>query len=295
MIKKAVLVVSFGTSYADTRKRTIGAIERRMEERFPDREICRAWTSGFIIKKVARDEGLTVDTPAEALQRLAASGITDLIVQPTHLSDGYENRRMLEIVKEYSGRFEKVTVGRPLLFTEEDRKYVAELMPKLCLGKANEMCSSQARFDGADGVCSEKRCAGDEDRKDTDDARDNTALLLMGHGSDKHPVPVYEQLQQVFFDEGADNVFVATVEGTPTFEDAEKRLRESGCRKVVLAPLMIVAGDHAVNDMAGDSPDSWRSRLQAVGYETQVILKGLGEYAEIQERFVEHALEAGCV
>ena len=261
MTKKAVLVVSFGTSYADTRERTIGAIERQMAERFPDRKISRTWTSGFIIKKVARDEGLTVDTPAEALQRLASSGTTDLIVQPTHLSDGYENQRMLEIVKEYAGRFEKVSVGRPLLFTEEDRKYVAEIMPKLCLGKPER----------------------------------GTALLLMGHGSDKHPVPVYEQLQQAFFDGGADNVFVGTVEGTPTFEDAEKRLRESGCRKVVLAPLMIVAGDHAINDMAGESPDSWRSQLDAAGYETQVILKGLGEYTEIQERFAEHALEAETI
>lgn len=256
---KALLVVSFGTSYPETRERTIGAIERKLAERFPDRAVRRAWTSNFIIKKVAKTEGLAVDTPEEALGKLAADGINDVIVQPTHLSDGYENQRLMEIVRSCAGQFARVAVGRPLLFTEEDRQTVAQLMPQLCLGDA-----------------------------------DSKALLLMGHGSDKHPVPVYRQLQDAFA-KATDSVFVGTVEGTPTFEEAKAKLEASEYRNVVLTPLMIVAGDHAVNDLAGDGPDSWKNRLEADGYQTEVILKGLGEYEEIRELFAEHAANADII
>ena len=252
---KALLVVSFGTSYADTRERTIGAIERKLSERFPDRAVRRAWTSSFIIRKVAKTEGLAVDTPEEALKKLAAEGVKDLIVQPTHLSDGYENQRLMDIVRSCAGQFERIAVGRPLLFTEDDRDAVTRLMPQLCLG----------------------------------DAKDK-ALLLMGHGSDKHPVPVYEELQDAFA-KASDNVFVGTVEGTPTFGEAKAKLDASGYREVLLAPLMIVAGDHAVNDLAGEE-DSWKKRLEEDGYHTEVILKGLGEYEEIQKMFAAHAAQA---
>ena len=254
MKNKALLVVSFGTTYAGTRQRTIGAIERALEERFPDRDVCRAWTSTFIIKKVAKAEGLSVDTPEEALEKLTEAGVADVIVQPTHLSDGYENRRMMEIIRAFAGRFERIAAGRPLLDSEEDRSRVAKIMGSLC--------------------------------------REEEALLLMGHGSAKHPVPVYEQLQDSFDACGADNVFVGTVEGTPTFEDAKARLDRSGLRQVRLAPLMIVAGDHAVNDLAGEAPDSWQKQLEAAGYRTEAILAGLGEYKEIQDMFAEHAEHA---
>ena len=255
---KALLVVSFGTSYAGTRERTIGAIERKLAERFPDRAVRRAWTSSFLIKKVAKTEGLVVDTPEEALEELAAEGVKDLIVQPTHLSDGYENQRLMEIVRSFAGRIDRISVGRPLLDTENDRSAVARLLPQLCLS----------------------------DKSDE-------ALLLMGHGSDKHPVPVYEQLQEAFA-KASDNVFVGTVEGTPSFEDAKTLLDQSGYNEVVLAPLMIVAGDHAVGDMAGED-DSWKSRLEADGYSTDVIMAGLGEYEAIQEMFAEHAAQAETI
>ena len=261
MSSKALLVISFGTSYADTRERTIGAIEKKLGERFPDREVLRAWTSSFLIKRVAKAEGLVIDTPEEALEKLAAGGVTDLIVQPTHLSDGYENQRMLETVRSFAGRFETLRVGRPLLDTEEDRDFAAQIMPRLCLGK-----------DSAD-----------------------KALMLMGHGSEKHPVPVYGQLQEKIIERGMDNVFVGTVEGSPSFEDAKRLLDSSGYRKVVLTPLMIVAGDHARNDLAGMDSDSWKSRLECEGYRTEVIMAGLGEYPEIQEMFVRHAAEAETI
>ncbi|MGX8774020.1 MAG: sirohydrochlorin cobaltochelatase [Bacillota bacterium] len=267
MGKKALLAVSFGTSYADTRERTIGAIERKLGERFPDREVCRAWTSSFLISRVAKAEGLVIDTPDEALAKLAERGVTDVIVQPTHLSDGYENQRMIETVRKHIEEFETIRVGRPLLVTEEDRDFLAQIMPRLCLGAG-----------GRDG-------AGPKDR----------ALLLMGHGSEKHPVPVYGQLQEKFRERGTDNVFVGTVEGRPSFEEAKRLLDGSGYRKVVLAPLMIVAGDHAVKDLAGLDSDSWKSRLECDGYRTEVIMAGLGEYPEIQEMFVRHAAEAETI
>ncbi|MBE6029582.1 MAG: sirohydrochlorin cobaltochelatase [Clostridiales bacterium] len=257
MMDKGLLVVSFGTSYAGTRERTIGAIERKLAERFPGRAMRRAWTSSFLIRKVAKAENLIVDTPEEALEKLAAEGVTDVIVQPTHLSDGYENQRMMEIVKSFAGRFERLAIGRPLLYTAEDRDNVARLMPQLCL-------------------------AGSDDGK---------ALLLMGHGSEKHPVPVYEQLQESFAKAGICNAFVGTVEGTPSFDDGKALLDGSGYKSVVLAPLMIVAGDHAIHDLAGEE-DSWKSRLEAAGYSTDVIMAGLGEYEEIQALFAEHAEQA---
>ena len=260
MMDKGLLVVSFGTSYVETRERTIGAIERKLEERFPDRAVCRAWTSSFLIRKVAKAEGLIVDTPEEALEKLAAEGVTDVIVQPTHLSDGYENQRMTEIVKGFADRFERLALGRPLLFTAEDRDTVARRMPQMCL-------------------------AGSEDGK---------ALLLMGHGSEKHPVTVYEQLQESLAKAGISNVFVGTVEGTPSFDDAKALLDGSGYRNVVLAPLMIVAGDHAIHDLAGEE-DSWKSLLEADGYSTDVIMAGLGEYEEIQALFAEHAEQAEMI
>lgn len=260
MTEKALLVVSFGTSYAQTRERTIGAIERKLAERFRDRTVRRAWTSNFIIKKVAKTEGLTVDTPEEAFEKLAEEGVKDVIVQPTHLSDGYENQRMMEIVRRYTDRFEVIAVGRPLLFTAEDRDAVAQLMPQLCLGGSKE----------------------------------DQALLLMGHGSEKHPVPVYEELQESFAKAGMNNIFVGTVEGTPSFEDAKVLLERSGYRKVILAPLMIVAGDHTVNDLAGEE-DSWRSILNGEGYQTEVILAGLGEYEQMQNLFAEHAAQAESI
>ena len=260
MTEKALLVVSFGTSYAQTRERTIGAIEENLAERFRDRTVRRAWTSNFIIKKVAKTEGLIVDTPEEALEKLAEEGVKDVIVQPTHLSDGYENQRMMEIIRRYADRFERIAVGRPLLFTAEDRDAVAHLMPQLCLG----------------------------------DSEEDRALLLMGHGSEKHPVPVYEELQESFAKAGIRNVFVGTVEGTPSFEDAKALLDGSGYKKVVLAPLMIVAGDHAVNDLAGEE-DAWKSILVGEGYQTEVILAGLGEYEQMQNLFAEHAAQAESI
>ena len=266
MDKKALLVISFGTSYPDTRERTIGAIERKLEERFPDREVVRAWTSSFIIRRVAKAEGLEIDTPDEALGKLADAGVTDVIVQPTHLSDGYENQHMMDTVRNWTDRFETIRVGRPLLDSEEDRDFAAQIMPRLCLGAGG----------------------GNGHRMDSD----GKALLMMGHGSDKYPVPVYEQLQEKINERGMGNVFVGTVEGEPSFGDAKKLLDESGYKKVVLTPLMIVAGDHARNDLAGLDSGSWKSRLECDGYRTEVIMKGLGEYEEIQEMFVRHAAEA---
>ena len=258
MKQKALLVISFGTAYADTRERTIGAIEATMKERFPDRQICRAWTSSFLIKKVAKTEGLAVDTPEEALKKLADQGVTDLIVQPTHLSNGFENHRMLELLRDNAETFETIRVGTPLLSTEEDRDCLAQVMPRLCLSGRTQPA----------------------------------ALLLMGHGSSKHPVPVYEQLQETFVNRKADNVFVGTVEGTPDFDEARMRLEASGYRDVVLAPLMIVAGDHARNDLAGPDQESWKNRLESIGFRTEIIMAGLGEYPEIREMFVRHAKSA---
>ncbi len=258
---KGILVVSFGTTYRDAREHAIEAIEHTLAEHFPDRKFYRAWTSSFIIRRVREAEGLVVDTPRDALEAMVRDGITDVLVQPTHLSDGYENQRMLSIVREYEERFDNISIGRPLLCSEEDRAAAAQLLPELFPEGGSE----------------------------------DTALFLMGHGSQKHPVDVYEEFQRTLLEAGADNVFIGTVEGTPEFEDAAALLDRSGCKNVILAPLMIVAGDHARNDLAGDDDDAWKRRLAARGYRAEVIMKGLGEFPQIREMFVRHAQEAESI
>ena len=195
------------------------------------------------------------------------SGLTRMeLLSCGNIPDGKELTKCLDeleqcgFIRRYADRFERIAVGRPLLFTAEDRDAVAHLMPQLCLG----------------------------------DSEEDRALLLMGHGSEKHPVPVYEELQESFAKAGIRNVFVGTVEGTPSFEDAKALLDGSGYKKVVLAPLMIVAGDHAVNDLAGEE-DSWKSILVGEGYQTEVILAGLGEYEQMQNLFAEHAAQAESI
>lgn len=253
-----LLVVSFGTSYNDNRAATIGAVESAMETAFPDYAVRRGFTSNIIIEHIQRRDGVVIDDVTEALARAKANGVKNLLVQPTHLMNGYEYG---DLVKELEGcvsDFESVRIGAPLLTTDEDFAAVA-----------------QAMVDAA---------AGYDDGK--------TAVCYMGHGSEAAANGIYARMQQHLTGSGHDNFFVGTVEAEPTAEDLVKLVKAAGYEKVVLRPMMIVAGDHANNDMAGDGEDSWKSVFTAAGFQVACEVNGLGELEAIQQLLAAHAGEA---
>ena len=253
-----LLVVSFGTSYNDNRAATIGAVESAMETAFPDYAVRRGFTSNIIIEHIQRRDGVVIDDVAEALARAKANGVKNLLVQPTHLMNGYEYGDLVKELEACAGDFESVRIGAPLLTTDEDFAAVA-----------------QAMVDAA---------AGYDDGK--------TAVCYMGHGSEAAANGIYARMQQHLTGSGHDNFFVGTVEAEPTAEDLVKLVKAGGYERVVLRPMMIVAGDHANNDMAGDGEDSWKSVFTAAGFQVTCEINGLGELEAIQQLLAAHAGEA---
>lgn len=254
-MKEVMLIVSFGTTHEQTRKKTIDAIEGKVRAAFPDLPVYSAWTSEVVIRKVKASRGEHHDTLDEALARMAADGVDSLVVVTTCLMDGFEMAKVRKAVGAWADELGvPVRIADPLLATAEDRAAVAQ------------------------AVCTQFASVGVDD-----------AVLLMGHGSAHASNEIYAQMQDAFGELGHSRFFVATVEGEPTFDDALALIEGSRARRVHLAPLMIVAGDHAKNDLAGEGPDSWSSKLKARGLAVEVILKGLGEYPDVQELVCEHA------
>lgn len=251
-MKKAILVVSFGTSYEETRKKTIDCIEQEIQAAYPEYQVYRAWTSKMIMKKLKARDGIHIMNVREAMEQMEKDGIEEVIVQPTHVMNGYENDLMTEDAKAYSSHFSRVAIGAPLLTSMEDQtriiKAVAENLP----------------------------------------VEKDEALILMGHGTEHFANSIYAALDYQFKDMGYPNIFVGTVEGYPELENVKKLLKKAGLKKIALAPFMIVAGDHATNDLAGNEEDSWKSLLEAEGYEVRCILKGLGEYPQVRSLLAEH-------
>lgn len=257
--EKAILVVSFGTSYNDSRDITIGAIENAIQKAFPDFEVRRGFTSQIIIDKLRERDGIEIDNVEEALDRAVADGIKTLVVQPTHLMSGYEYTDLAEALKDYTDKFEQLVLGEPLLTSDEDYKAV-------------EKAITDATVSYDDG---------------------ETAICFMGHGTEAASNSDYAKLQEVLTADGYENYFVGTVEAQPSLDDLIKAINEAGkYKKVVLQPLMVVAGDHANNDMAGDDEDSWKSRFEAEGYEVECLLQGLGQNEAIQDIYAAHTQAA---
>ena len=252
-----LLVVSFGTSFNDSRVATIGAVEEAMEKAFPDYSVRRGFTANIIIEHIQRRDGEVIDDVNEALDRAKANGVKNLVVQPTHLMNGYEYGDLVEELKSRESDFESVRIGAPLLTTDDDFARVAEAMVKA--------------VDASDG---------------------KTAVCYMGHGTAADANSIYARMQKVLTDAGHANYFVGTVEAAPTAEDLVKLVKEGGYEKVVLRPMMIVAGDHANNDMAGGEADSWKSVFTAAGFQVDCQINGLGELEEIQQLLAAHAGEA---
>ena len=258
---KALLVVSFGTSVAGVAERTIGAVERALASAFPDRVLYSAWTSRFICAKVERETGVHHMSVAEACAEIVAAGADDLLVQPTFLMQSHEHALMMEELRAAvaGAAGMRVRVGATLLADEGDCARLAAAVGEALSG-----------------------VAADE------------ALVLMGHGSDEGN-EVYAAMQEAFARAGRGNAVVGTVEGVPDFSAVRAAIERLAPARVWLAPFMIVAGDHALNDLAGAEPDSWKSQLEAAGFPCVAVLRGLGEYPQVQELFVEHAHRASAL
>lgn len=255
--KKAILVVSFGTSYKDTRDLTIVAIEEKIKKVLPWYDVKRAFTSDMIIRSVAKKEGLKINNVDEAFVELINEGYEEIVVQPTHIMAGHEYNDLLRTFDKYKDVFKDAKIGQPALYhidlANEENHYIEV---------AKSLKSQLANFD-------------------------DKAIVFMGHGSTHPANSTYALMQRVFNDQGVDNVFLGTVEGYPTFDDVIKMVEDKGYDSVVLMPFMIVAGDHANNDMAGDEEDSWKTAFKSAGFEVEVYLHGLGENEDFQNIFVQ--------
>jgi sirohydrochlorin cobaltochelatase len=265
--KKAILVVSFGTTHADTRKLTIEAVENKIQAAFPEYEVRRAFTSRIVIKRIAENEGLTIDTEKQALTKLKEEGFSEVIVQPLHMVLGDEYDKVSRVVDQYNQKksFAKLSLGRPILsFSGQEER------PDDYLAAINALQTQLPKLERRE------------------------AVVFMGHGG-AHPAnAAYAALQLRLQDANVKNVFVSTVdgEGYPTLDSVIAKLKASKIKTVTLMPLMVVAGDHANNDMAGEDKDSFTSRLVVEGFQVKVYMHGLGENAAIQDIYVQHVRDA---
>ena len=258
--KPVILVVSFGTSYNDSRHITIGAIEDAIREAYPDYDVRRAFTAQIIIDKLAKRDGIVIDNFEQAMDKLVEEGVQKVIVQPTHLMAGYEYTDVLNSLQSnYADKFEAIVLGDPLLTSDEDYSEVVEAI-----------CDATAEYD--DG---------------------QTAICFMGHGTEADSNEDYTHLQQVLTDAGHTSYFVGTVEAEPTFDDVVEAAQAAGFTRAVLRPLMVVAGDHANNDMADtEDPDSFASKFIAAGFEVECVVEGLGQLVAIDDIYVRHVADA---
>lgn len=257
-MKQAILAVSFGTSYNESRIKNIEAIEKALREEFKGYELRRAFTSGMIIEILKKRDGIHIDSVSEALEKLAKEGYEQVLIQPTLVMGGEENDRMLAAAREYENRFDLMVCGAPLLSREDDYQRLSRILW--------------------------------EDTREYD--QEGTEIIFMGHGTEHPANEAYERLAGILRRNGYERYHVGTVEAEPDFEAVRQEVGKTCSSRMVLQPLMIVSGDHAHNDMAGRDADSWKSRLEEDGYYVTCRLKGMGELEGVRRMFVDHAKEA---
>ena len=275
-----LLVVSFGTSFNDSRAKDIKGIEDALQAAYPDWSVRRAFTAQIIINHVQARDGEKIDNMQQAMDRAVANGVKNLVVQPTHLMHGAEYDEMMEMIDDYRDKFESVAVAEPLLgevgadatVINEDKEAVAKAVTAEAV--------STAGYDSVEAA-----------------AKDGTAFVFMGHGTSHTAKISYSQMQTAMQTLGYDNVFIGTVEGEPestSCENVIEAVKAAGYTKVVLRPLMVVAGDHANNDMAGADEDSWLSQFEASGAFDSVDcqIAGLGGVADVEQLYIAHTKAA---
>ena len=271
-----ILVVSFGTSFNDSRATDIGGIEKAVAAAYPDWSVRRAFTAQIIINHVQARDGEKIDNMDQALERAVNNGVKNLVVQPTHLMHGAEYDELVEAVENYKDKFETVKISEPLLGEVGEDASVVNADKEAVAKAIADAAVKEAGFDSMAAAADEK-----------------TAFVFMGHGTSHTAKITYSQMQSQMNDLGYENAFIGTVEGEPEDTSCEaiiEKVKEAGYTKVILRPLMIVAGDHANNDMAGDDDDSWKSMFEASGafesIETQI--EGLGRIADVEQLYVAH-------
>ena len=275
-----ILVVSFGTSFNDSRAADIKGIEDAIQAAYPDWSVRRAFTAQIIINHVQARDGEKIDNMEQAMERAVANGVKNLVVQPTHLMHGAEYDEMMELVDSYRDKFESVAVAEPLLGEVGSDATVINADKEAVAKAITAEAVKTAGFDSVDAA-----------------AADGTAFVFMGHGTSHTAKVSYSQMQAQMNALGYKNVFIGTVEGEPEETDCEnviEAVKAAGYTKVVLRPLMVVAGDHANNDMAGDDDDSWKSQFEASGAfdSVECQIAGLGEIADIQQLYIAHTKAA---
>lgn len=256
--KPVLLVVSFGSSYNETRDLTIGAIEEALQAAYTDYEVRRAFTAQTIIDILKDREGLEIDNVTQAMSRMIMDGVKEVVIQPTHVMPGAEYDDMMAEIAVFADQFDRFKVGEPLLTEAAD--YDALIA---------SLIEETAEYNA-----------------------EGTAIVYMGHGTHHEANSTYATLQEKLIEAGHTNYFIGTVEASPSLDDVLALVKDSGAKKVVLLPLMIVAGDHANNDMAGDEEDSWKTAFVNAGFEVECVLKGLGQYAGVREMIIQHAADA---
>ena len=275
-----LLVVSFGTSFNDSRAEDIKGIEDALAKAYPDWSVRRAFTAQIIINHVEARDGEDIDNMQQALDRAVENGVKNLVVQPTHLMHGAEYDEMTDAVNEYKDKFESVAIAEPMLGEVGDDATVINDDKKAVAQAITDTACKEAGFDSMDAA-----------------AEAGTAFVFMGHGTSHTANVTYDQMQTQMENLGYKNAFIGTVEGEPEDTACDKvveRVKEAGYKNVVLRPLMVVAGDHANNDMAGDDSDSWKSQFVASGNFDKVDcqIEGLGRIEAVEQLYVDHTKAA---
>ena len=275
-----ILVVSFGTSFNDSRAEDIGGVEKALQAAYPDWSVRRAFTAQIIINHVQARDDEKIDNMDQALERAVDNGVKNLVVQPTHLMHGAEYDELTEAVENYKDKFESVAIAEPMLGEVGDDATVINDDKAAVAQAITDTACKEAGFDSMDAA-----------------AEAGTAFVFMGHGTSHTANITYDQMQTQMENLGLKNAFIGTVEGKPEDTACDKvieKVKEAGYKNVVLRPLMVVAGDHANNDMAGDEEDSWKSQFVASGNFDKVDcqIEGLGRIEAVEKLYVEHTKAA---
>lgn len=256
-MKKAILVVSFGTTYKGTIEKTIGVCETKISKKLKDYDLFRAFTSSIVIKKVKDRDGIHIENPEEVLDGLYKKGYKEVIVQPLYIIPGKEFDMLKSIIERYKNKFDKIIVGRPLLTDINDYKEIIRII-----------------------------------KKSVSKLPPKEAIVYMGHGTFHKSHSAYIVLESMLRELNT-NAYIGTMEGNLNIYDIIEKLRKNNIQSITLAPFMLVAGKHVLNDMAGDNKNSWKSIFESEGFDVKIDLKGLGENIYIQDKFMIHAYE--CV
>lgn len=272
-----LLVVSFGTSFNDSRIKDIGGIENALQKAYPDWSVRRAFTAQIIINHIQARDGEKIDNMDQALERAVANGVKNLVVQPTHLMHGAEYDELVAAVKKYEDKFKSVVISEPLLGEVGSEATAVNTDKENVAMAITNAAVTAAGYDSLEAA-----------------AADGVAFVFMGHGTSHTANVTYDQMQAQMKGLNYANVFIGTVEGKPADTASQaviEKVHAAGYKKVILRPLMVVAGDHANNDMAGDDTDSWKSQFIASKYFDSIDcqIAGLGGIADVQQIYVAHA------